>query len=739
MKKALLLIFVWSVISNFLFAQSWVQLTSADLEVPFPETLVKHQTDWYLGTPGGVFKLTNGSDSWVLVNNNLNNVIGQLRVEGMVSSGNNLVVVNRWYGIVYSANGGSSWVASSGLDGFYYLSRNIVSIGGRLLVVAEINDGTEAYVYYSDDNGTSWEQGMQVTGIDYEPDIFTDGTFAYITHSNTNNTGEFLSKTSNGQAAVSLGFSAAYPGSSIENTTIESLVKSGDYLIVGGEGSLYRYDQVGSEGWTNIGIPPYWENGIVFNNLCENGLGEVFATFLEGDMSVGFYSTLNQGDSWTLHTTSLTKGAPFALAFDAVGNEVIACFIDDGIHYTPDISTTAVSPLNSGLLASDFQELYVSGDNMLTSLFVSGIYGSSDLGSSWNVWMNGFPAEQQLERVYGYLNNGAYLFANYSNNPDDDPEPQDLYRSVDDGENWEKVNYPATIDNVKVVGKNGSVIFGMALDGSDIRYYRSLNNGDAWTEATTIPADFVPKVISGDGVSGENNLLFMAGVNTSNLLEVYKSSDDGETWALAMDGISTGSLEALYDDEDVLLITPAGKAFLKVRYSNWNYRLLSWETNTWVQKYSGDLPYYDFSAMAYHDGVLFVSPYDQGIYLSYNDGDSYISTSGISAGVEVYDFAFYNGVAYTTTAQGIWQLTIPTNLDDSELYDGAVLSPNPASDIVNLNIEANKVSIYSLTGDLIHVYNVVDNAINVSDLKNGIYIVLVEGNSRSKVVKLIKK
>ena len=80
--------------------------------------------------------------------------------------------------------------------------------------------------------------------------------------------------------------------------------------------------------------------------------------------------------------------------------------------------------------------------------------------------------------------------------------------------------------------------------------------------------------------------------------------------------------------------------------------------------------------------------------------------------------------------------------EDFDSTDSIAMYPNPANDFFVLNTDADKVQIFSITGQLVKTfYKIVANeAYSIADLNQGIYFVKVEDlNNRQKTIKLIKK
>jgi len=712
----LLCVFLSDVVS-----QSWQQYTSDDLELPFAETIIKHDGNWYMGTAGGVFKTSDQGVNWTLVNNNLYDVYGRLRIEGFASVGNVLLGANRWEGIVKTSDGSSWSRPASGLPVNYYMVENMVVIGSRVIAIIQDYDSGSYDLYYSDNQGTNWTKGAGLAGVNEDPDLHTEGTKAYVTHSNASGDDEFIYETSDGAVVSAPSFSTAYPGARIER-----IKKSGDYMIVFGQ-EVHRYDLVNT-GWEDL--TSAWTNGIGFISAGGNGVDRLYASVLDGNMDVGFYTSADHGSSWTALSPTMTTGKSFAMGIFATGDELMAAFIDDGIHYSSN-SGASLALRNNGGLATDFDDMVVSGDKILASLFISGVYASGDNGLSWAKSNNGIPADA-LQNVSGYVK--------YYNFPDENSSPNKVLKSINDGISWSELGNPVGFNNLQVSGANGNVLFGYADDPSEA-YFISDNGGASWTNVTVgMPADFKPVKVTGDGT-----IAYMAGFDTStpdkNYINIYTSADNGASgWMLHMNGITTANLDSSDDDDDIHLVTPAiGEAYLNIRYTGWDNKLLRWNVNTWEEVDATGANNLDLESMAFNNGVLYISNWNNGVFMSGDNGDTFTEMTGLPDGLSAEIFLFKDDDVIISTHRGLWKyIGTPTDIDSAE-SGVELLSPNPAHDLVRLGMETMLVSIYSLNGQKVLDVVPVNNQISVAELNKGIYVLRMKTDSGTISRKLIKK
>lgn len=97
-----------------------------------------------------------------------------------------------------------------------------------------------------------------------------------------------------------------------------------------------------------------------------------------------------------------------------------------------------------------------------------------------------------------------------------------------------------------------------------------------------------------------------------------------------------------------------------------------------------------------------------------------------------------------TNYQTPYQFNITTTLSaDDTSFESFVFYPNPVKDILHLdNISLSKASVYSILGQLIEAKsfeNTTSNALDLSNLESGIYLIVLENDSQQKTIKVIKE
>lgn len=161
----------------------------------------------------------------------------------------------------------------------------------------------------------------------------------------------------------------------------------------------------------------------------------------------------------------------------------------------------------------------------------AGFYRSPDLGATWGLVQAGSAslnvALDGMEAANGdlFLTTGSDFVGRKG----------EVWRSQDQGETWERVFQHASERYVWSIAQadDESLVVGTATTGE---FWRSANGGDDWAKVgQTAATRYVKRIVR----AGNGDLL--AGCGRFNTLpEVYRSQDDGQTWALRQ-VLATGS------------------------------------------------------------------------------------------------------------------------------------------------------------------------------------------------------
>ena len=238
-----------------------------------------------------------------------------------------------------------------------------------------------------------------------------------------------------------------------------------------------------------------------------------------------------------------------------VGTSVGGIFrsLDGGVEWEAVFEDEgAMSIGNIAMALSDPNILYVgsgeaNGESSSGAFFGDGVYKSTDGGNNWS--FTGLENTQHIGRIAIDAQNPDRVYvaaagALYGKN-----EERGLYRTLDGGENWQKVLYVSdstSCIDVVVNPQNASIVYastwerirmpwGRRYGGITSRIYRSLDGGENWQKLTNgLPPDNSERGRIGIAISPSNpNVLYASyttNVVTNEFDGIYKSIDAGSTW-----------------------------------------------------------------------------------------------------------------------------------------------------------------------------------------------------------------
>lgn len=88
-------------------------------------------------------------------------------------------------------------------------------------------------------------------------------------------------------------------------------------------------------------------------------------------------------------------------------------------------------------------------------------------------------------------------------------------------------------------------------------------------------------------------------------------------------------------------------------------------------------------------------------------------------------------------------ITVQNTLSVNDFFkNGFSISPNPVKTVINLkmplNVKIDEVKIYNLLGKEVYFNSILEKQINISKLSNGIYLVKISSEGKTKTKRFIK-
>lgn len=341
-----------------------------------------------------------------------------------------------------------------------------------------------------------------------------------------------------------------------------------------------------------------------------------------GTLSNGVYRSTDGGNTWK----RASNGIPNFTRVNALaqaGDTIIAAATFGVFRSTDNGDSWTLS--NEGLddLAIFGRSLAVKGDLVFAGTF-GGVYVSSDRGKTWKAENKGLPAQSMVTAL---AVSGSSLFASSG---------AALYRSNDDGQNWSpapnNLPQPSQITSFAVAG---STLF-TGLSGGGV--YRSADGGQNWTPINTGPErPLINSLLAAGGnllVGADRGLLVLPAngqvsqlpkpvlettinalaTNGSTLYAgsardgVFRSTDDGKSWAAANNGYTNLSVTAFATTTaETFAATDAGV------FVAGNQALQSQQPNAWRPLNKGLPDYAGVQALAIIGTNLFAGTF-VGVY-----------------------------------------------------------------------------------------------------------------------------
>ena len=472
----------------------------------------------------GVFRSSNGGDSWVVVNNGLDVYIdGSMPATVAITEGNGVLYLSTTAEFFYSTNRGESWQRR------HYPDRNqggmeikAFSVIGTRIYVSRVNDG----VVYSDDYGVSWHpirNGLP----EVPPDrLMTVGTTLFA------KTGDELFRLKTDETSW---------------TKIAKVQKHFFFftateraLIIGSEVDLRRSTD---EGDTWIPITPELENQSLRIEHVVTAGNTLYVLLNDLHQLNGFrlLRSTDNGQSWVTMETGLSDLWIYSVYSMAALSEDVVCIGTGAGVFRWRAGEKSWQRISEGIIGTTVNDLVFFKDALyVTTVNRNGIFKSVDGGNNWIPIHQGLPTIEvgALAVSRGTL----YLCVNAVNVMD----PQKaltagIYRLADDQNSWIPVQtemHMADIDRqryrtypqmyrVEQLVISGNTFYAIASIGVGYRLLRWQKGKQFWTDISPHPMDWVYRgrdELTGLAVEGKT-------VYISADKDLMRSRNKGKTWA----------------------------------------------------------------------------------------------------------------------------------------------------------------------------------------------------------------
>ncbi|OFY51109.1 MAG: hypothetical protein A2W85_02475, partial [Bacteroidetes bacterium GWF2_41_31] len=389
---------------------------------------------------------------------------------------------------------------------------NIISIDSTssylFSAVYNKGGGNGGGIFKSADNGQSWENITGNLENKAVRNMWIDGDTILVSIIATNNGGVYsdnggiFRSTDNGETWTRI-------LTTMNNTRIAYL-KTNNVMFMGGYGGVSRsYDQGQTWQVKNGGQSPL--------NSYVHSLESMNDTIFIGVIT-GIFRSTDDCQTWTIADAGIPSAGynDWIIDLDKIGSTLYAASYIGGVFKSSDHGSSWVS-VNNGLTDLNMQSLYSIGSTLFAGTYFDGIFKSTDGGDNW------YPVNQGLpnEYVNCFFQHSNHLFSGGVDG---------VYKSDDNAGSWTESNQGIAGHVIGTFTKRSEVIMAAAHEylfaGTFMgRVYRSADNGLNWEP--------VNDEIRVGGIGTTNSLVVkdsMILVGTENSGVLYKSADLGENW-----------------------------------------------------------------------------------------------------------------------------------------------------------------------------------------------------------------
>ncbi len=256
-----------------------------------------------------------------------------------------------------------------------------------------------------------------------------------------------------------------------------------------------------------------WESlGFVNNRILSiavNEKGEIFA----GSQGWGVFYSEDGGKNWETRNVGLHSNAwGNAFAFNSSGNIFLGT--ENGVYRSEDSGLTWQYLGRNNISVST---ITINANDHIFVHYQSGFLKSEDNGNTWTIMDMNFTDRYSIRDFAVAPNDDLFLLG----------AEDGVYRSSDNGENWNKIENLDFKSRLKEITFNASGTIFISTENEGV--FRSTDNGNNWTRINSgLASLYIDDIIC----ANNGDLL----VNSYS--GIYKSTDTGDSWKYQANGYS---------------------------------------------------------------------------------------------------------------------------------------------------------------------------------------------------------
>lgn len=736
-----------------------------------------HPTDpntFWVGTPaGGLWKTTNGGTDWTTSTDNLP-VLGVSDIAVHPTNPNILYIATgdgdwgggllngrghtKSIGVLKSIDGGLSW-NTTGLNwnvtDVKLMSRILINPSNPSIILVAASDG----IWRTSDGGETWSNvlpGYHFKDLEFkpgDPTVIYASTFdlnggAIIFRSINSGVSWWVSSQPSNVVRIALAVTPNNP------ELVDALCVNTSYGLAG----LWRSSNSGasfSQYFTSNS-----SNNLLHSSYNASGTGgqgyyDLAYAINPSNASdfwlggINTWNSLNGGLNWNIknfwnsNTTQNPNNIPvvhadkhFIVFHPLVPGTIFECN-DGGLYKTIDNGNTW-SDLSNGLQISQMYKIGVS-QNQSNPVVLCGLQDNGTKLTNLTDW-NDILGGDGMECIVEGSTNTLYASIYYG----------DFYRFDPFITNISS-NIPFL--TLEQGNTNRSWITPLIMHPSNTstlytgykRVYKTTDKGSTWVAISNILD------------SNNENIRFMAiapsnpnTIYAATLNKLYVTINGGTNWSQ----ISTLNIAGNYVNFSNIVVDPANpnKIFITLSgYSAGNKVFMSPDGGVNWFNYSGTLPNVPVNCIVYENGS------NEGLYIGTDIGVFYTDGSmtdwipyqtGLpNVVVNDLEISYYDNKLWAGTfGRGLWKTDLYTTLsiNDEELYNQIIISPNPNNGLLTINVPVGKIYsliVYDALGKKVYEedsINIEQKSIDLTKENSGLYLlnITIDGKLFSK--KIIK-